>query len=186
MNKNLLKIVAILSVVLIITVFLGLYLKNNQTNQGGKGKNTGINLLARPCTYDDETYDDGAKFPAHDGCNTCTCNNGKVRCTYIACDGGPTIDNIVPNKGTVGTNVTITGSGFAAEENVIKFDIGYIYPVDSDDGTTLTFVVPDGYELCAPKQSMCPEAYPQIQKGTHDVQVQNHNGISNEVEFIVE
>ncbi|MCB9638853.1 MAG: hypothetical protein H6728_07265 [Myxococcales bacterium] len=30
-------------------------------------------------------YSHGASFPATDGCNTCSCNNGAVACTKIAC-----------------------------------------------------------------------------------------------------
>lgn len=37
------------------------------------------------CTYGGVTYQDGDSFPAADGCNTCTCDNGSVGCTEIGC-----------------------------------------------------------------------------------------------------
>lgn len=37
------------------------------------------------CSYNGKTYKDGEKFPAKDGCNTCTCSNGSVGCTEKAC-----------------------------------------------------------------------------------------------------
>jgi hypothetical protein len=44
------------------------------------------------CAYGGTTYPTGAKFPADDGCNTCTClAGGGAACTEIACprrDGG--------------------------------------------------------------------------------------------------
>jgi|GEM_PF-3176196 len=37
------------------------------------------------CTYDDATYKEGESFPDSDGCNTCTCSNGRIICTEHAC-----------------------------------------------------------------------------------------------------
>ena len=48
------------------------------------------------CNYHGTLYDDGAVFPARDGCNTCKCNPsgcmpGRWGCSLIACrDGGAT------------------------------------------------------------------------------------------------
>lgn len=40
------------------------------------------------CEVDGQTYEEGASFPASDGCNTCTClGGGGVVCTQIACPG---------------------------------------------------------------------------------------------------
>ena len=38
------------------------------------------------CIYDGQTYAEGSSFPATDGCNTCSCANGMVMCTEMACD----------------------------------------------------------------------------------------------------
>lgn len=41
------------------------------------------------CTQGDKTYEDGASFPAGDGCNSCTCDEGTIACTLIGCDPSP-------------------------------------------------------------------------------------------------
>ena len=38
------------------------------------------------CTYNGEEYDDGEGFPSDDGCNSCSCTDGKVACTLMACE----------------------------------------------------------------------------------------------------
>jgi hypothetical protein len=40
---------------------------------------------AGSCTYDGQTYAAGSSFPATDGCNTCSCADGMVACTEMAC-----------------------------------------------------------------------------------------------------
>jgi len=40
------------------------------------------------CEYDGQTYKPGDSFDATDGCNTCSCDDGAVSCTEIACDSG--------------------------------------------------------------------------------------------------
>lgn len=37
------------------------------------------------CQYNGAEYAHGASFPAGDGCNTCSCNNGAVGCSKIGC-----------------------------------------------------------------------------------------------------
>ncbi|MCK6509888.1 hypothetical protein L6R29_07990 [Myxococcota bacterium] len=37
------------------------------------------------CTYDNKLYNDGESFPSSDGCNACTCREGKVMCTLLVC-----------------------------------------------------------------------------------------------------
>lgn len=38
------------------------------------------------CLYSGKFYNSGSKFSSVDGCNTCSCNNGVVSCTEMACD----------------------------------------------------------------------------------------------------
>ena len=38
------------------------------------------------CDYNGDTYESGKTFTATDGCNKCTCNDGKVACTLMACE----------------------------------------------------------------------------------------------------
>ncbi|MCB9555355.1 MAG: hypothetical protein H6707_04575 [Deltaproteobacteria bacterium] len=44
------------------------------------------------CTYDGATYGDGETFAATDGCNSCSCSAGRVRCTLRACPKTCTVD----------------------------------------------------------------------------------------------
>ena len=43
---------------------------------------------AGSCVYDGTTYAEGSSFPATDGCNTCSCTDGMVVCTEMACAAG--------------------------------------------------------------------------------------------------
>lgn len=38
------------------------------------------------CEYEDVYYEEGEEFTANDGCNTCTCSQGEVSCTDMACE----------------------------------------------------------------------------------------------------
>jgi len=37
------------------------------------------------CTYKGQLYPSGVSVPSSDTCNTCTCDNGQIACTMIAC-----------------------------------------------------------------------------------------------------
>ena len=50
---------------------------------GAAGAGTG-----KGCVYEGKSYADGAGFPASDGCNTCSCNDGEVGCTLLGCSTG--------------------------------------------------------------------------------------------------
>lgn len=98
----------------------------------------------------------------------------------------PAISHITPSKSPVGTSVTITGSGFASQGNTVKFGDGYIRNVDSADGTTLRFLVPDGLDLCSPDaKGPCPGAYPRVAPGDYAVAVMTKGDTSNSVTFTV-
>lgn len=42
-------------------------------------------VLPLSCTYNGVKYANGEGFTAVDGCNSCSCQNGQVGCTMIAC-----------------------------------------------------------------------------------------------------
>lgn len=46
-------------------------------------------LIPASCTYEGGTYKSGEGFPAVDGCNSCSCQNGEVNCTLLACSDVP-------------------------------------------------------------------------------------------------
>ena len=55
------------------------------------------------CNYHGTLYDDGAVFPAGDGCNSCKCNPlgtmpGQWGCSLIACAGFPAPDAAPPDR----------------------------------------------------------------------------------------
>lgn len=91
----------------------------------------------------------------------------------------PFIAHMVPTSGPVGTGVTLSGSGFTALGNTGRFGPGYIENLESPEGRTLAFVVPDGYNL------PYAGAFPPVQLGPHRVWVVNANGASNRVVFTV-
>jgi hypothetical protein len=100
--------------------------------------------------------------------------------------GSPTISQITPTASPVGTAVTITGSGFAAQGNTVKFGRGYIRNVASADEMTLQFTVPDGLDLCAPDATTpCPQAYPKVTSGDYVVAVITGGKTSNSATFTV-
>ena len=101
------------------------------------------------------------------------------------------LNQLTPAAGKVGTQITIKGSGFVAQGNTVKFTsadgtTGYIKGLNSADGTTLVFTVPDGLDLCAPNSTQqCPDAYPAVRPGAYTLSVMNQNGLSNALPFAV-
>lgn len=45
------------------------------------------NILPLSCSYNNRTYRNGESF--RDDCNTCSCQNGQVACTMMACGVRP-------------------------------------------------------------------------------------------------
>ncbi|HLD96152.1 MAG TPA: IPT/TIG domain-containing protein [Patescibacteria group bacterium] len=106
----------------------------------------------------------------------------------------PQIETLFPLSGAVGTEVTITGSGFARTENAVLFAPqdgmpGFISDLKSGNGKTLKFTVPEGLNLCAPNAEErgipCPLVYPQVGAGEYEVSVQNSAGESDSATFTV-
>jgi hypothetical protein len=98
----------------------------------------------------------------------------------------PNVSSITPAAGEIGATVTIVGTGFARENNSVKFGRGYIKKLPSSDGTTLRFTVPDGLDLCAPDLlTLCQGAYPPVTPGDYTVSVMTDGETSNSVTFTV-
>lgn len=103
-----------------------------------------------------------------------------------AAAAAPTMTKITPASGPVGTQVTITGSGFAARGNTVKFGTGYVKNLDSADGTTLRFTIPEGLDLCEPNSLRpCPGAYPAVGPGDYAVTVMVDKETGNPITFTV-
>lgn len=69
-----------ISAALIIGFALGYLFKTN-------GNKSLTNYLPLSCTYAGTTYPHGAGFQSIDKCNSCSCMNGEVSCTLMACEG---------------------------------------------------------------------------------------------------
>jgi len=96
-----------------------------------------------------------------------------------------TLSSLDPSSGPVGTKVTIVGSGFSSEGNVIHFASGGNPSVSSIDGTHLTFQVPRTAGPCDFRGNLCMAADQLIKPGSYSVYVSNSNGRSNALVFKV-
>jgi hypothetical protein len=98
----------------------------------------------------------------------------------------PTIVDLFPTAGPVGTWVTIRGAGFTSN-NFIQFrgqfrgaqDFRAGSPVGSENGTSLRFQV----TTCPSYELQCPGFHPS--PGAYKVTVINENGESNETRFFL-
>ncbi len=83
-----------------------------------------------------------------------------------------TITAVSPTSGPIGTLVTVRGTGFAAQNNTVKFGRGYIRGLSSSDGTTIRFSVPEGLDLCSPVSTgPCQGAFPRVTPGDYTVAI---------------
>ncbi len=55
----------------------------------------------------------------------------------------PVISYLTPTSGAVGTSVTVYGSGFSTGGNTVRFGTGIIANLNSSDGHSVSFVVPN-------------------------------------------
>lgn len=111
---------------------------------------------------------------------------GPITANDMPAAAAPTMTKITPASGPVGTQVTITGSGFAARGNTVKFGTGYVKNLDSADGTTLRFTIPEGLDLCEPNSLRpCPGAYPAVGPGDYAVTVMVDKETGNPITFTV-
>ncbi len=95
------------------------------------------------------------------------------------------IQDIDPEEGSTGTTVTLTGKRFG-DDNIVRFGKGAIdNPTVSDDGTTLTFVVPEEMGRYCPPWRFCTEIAFDVDPGTYNVRVQDGQRTSNTVQFEV-
>lgn len=104
------------------------------------------------------------------------------------CSSSPYIGALRPASGTIGTSVTISGSGFTSTGNVVRFDgLSAAANISSPNGTTLTFTVPSSLDIDCPPGIECA-AYAhdkQTTAGTYQVSVRNANGTTRPLTFTV-
>src|SRR3989344_6058790 len=99
----------------------------------------------------------------------------------------PTIANIMPRTGPVGTTITITGSGFTPTKNSLHFGSGmaYINDLGSHEGQTLRLILPETFDVCDPNGENCVGFINIVSVGTYQISIINANGSSNTVTFSV-
>jgi len=110
----------------------------------------------------------------------------------------PTIFSILPTSGTVGSKITISGSGFntlpadagTARGNYVLLD-GKVASslISTNDKSTLTFTVPNAVSpicgLFTTTFVACPQYTLALSAGTHQLSVITANGTSNSVNFTI-
>ncbi len=114
--------------------------------------------------------------------------------THPKVTGAPSITSLDPSSATVGSTVTIHGTGFSATSNAILFGktmnsfhrdgtpANQIAAVASTDGATLSFVVPNSGPsgiLCDSSNHCIAVSAMRIIAGTYPVTVRNAAGTSN-------
>jgi hypothetical protein len=101
-------------------------------------------------------------------------------------DESPRIAAIEPASGPVETQVVLEGSGFLATGNTVRFGSGYLRHLDSPDGKTLRFRVPDGLDACGPEAGgPCSGGYQRLTPGRYELSVITSEASSNTVTFTV-
>jgi hypothetical protein len=112
------------------TVAYFLFFKGTDTDDtNGNGGGT----VSQTCTYGGATYDAGESFDATDGCNTCSCTDGEVVCTLVACETPP----VEPDTQTV--EMTFDGP-----TGTDTYNISFIVP---DGEVNVVYPDPDSYPM---------------------------------------
>ena len=101
----------------------------------------------------------------------------------------PVIYSVTPRSGPVGTGITITGANFTAANNTVRFGGGFIQwlPASSGGGNqTIVFTLrPVIGAVACPGTARCPTAAHFVQPGGNPLSVQNANGTSSTMTFML-
>ncbi len=117
-----------------------------------------------------------------------------VVCTLaLGAQAAPSITSIDPVSGTIGTAVTVNGSGFAAAGNVIHFQnamTSMVYEAritaSSANGTQIGFTIPSAVNpVCYYQTPPCASPSLQVSAGAYLVFVDAQGSTSNAKEFTV-
>lgn len=99
----------------------------------------------------------------------------------------PLLDALSTGYGSIGTFMTVYGSGFSATGNLVYFDdYGAMMNVNSYDGHTLYFVVPQYIGPACNPNAACPQYGQFLRSGAYQISVSNGFIRSNSVGFIVQ
>ena len=109
------------------------------------------------------------------------CNSGGVSPSTV-----PSITAVQPLAGSVGTRVTIVGTGFDSNANTVNFGASAYANVAASSSTSILFPVPTATNPpCRNVTPPCAIASALITPGTYDLSVTNSQGTSDSVRFTV-
>jgi hypothetical protein len=162
------------------------YAYSNQTSYVN-GQNTFTHAYSYPGTYtaiftatDNNGHSNSASATVVVG-GSGYCGYGYSNCA------APTISSISQSQGPVGTQITITGSGFTSS-NVVHFGVGGSMSVPSyNNGTIIYYTIPSSVSACDIIQTfaVCTMMVQQVTAGSYPIYVSNANGQSGTVYFTV-
>lgn len=107
------------------------------------------NLSGTQCNYDAKIYQQGDVFKSTDGCNTCTCGNGNVACTEMACVSvfptvTPDVTSVVvsgtPGMTPIGTSLQIFFGNPSTESDYDNL-VAVIRPTTTTGADQFSFVI---------------------------------------------
>jgi hypothetical protein len=153
------------------------YSWNVGTNQDNMQIPDGSGYYIRVCAAGSFDCDDSnGSFSINGG----TITQGQVRLT-----------GIFPSSGYPGTSITLYGSGLTQSGNIVHFDMqdgrnsAYL-PNNYASNGSLAFVAPQSTSVsCFYTNPQCYMASFTLQPGTYQVWVENANGLSNKVTFVL-
>jgi hypothetical protein len=99
----------------------------------------------------------------------------------------PVITSVTPVQGTTGTQITITGTGFTAD-NAVHFGVGGTQHVgSSNNGTSIVYTIPTQVGPCdlISSQQVCALYLQLVTQGSYGLSVSNANGQSGSISFNV-
>jgi PKD repeat protein len=102
--------------------------------------------------------------------------------------GSLTLASLSPSSGRVGTQVVLTGSGFSAAGNTVRFGVGGTQHLPSfNNGTTIYYTVPQYVSPCdvTPAGQVCAQYFQQVTPGTYSISVQSGSQTTGSLNFTV-
>jgi hypothetical protein len=139
----------------------------------------GVELIPSELSLEVASRDDGNK-------------SGVVIIDVVSDPSVLSISDISPTVAQVGASVTLNGVGFTPTGNRLRFVRaaspslrGVTADLDSSDSSTLMFNVPDSVCADCPDAGPCPALCFALEPGEYLVAVENANGLSNSLDFLV-
>ncbi len=100
--------------------------------------------------------------------------------------GTPNISYISPNPATIGSSVTISGSGFSSYGNTVHFSNGGSMNVSSYNGSTIYYTIPRQVSGCdvTPSSGYCAQWLSYVTPGSYPVYVTNAAGQTSNTVYL--